>query len=106
VSGTNGPSCVRAARGAEFDLYRTKDLFKTAEKIQENGFDFALINEYLFISKLNADVCGVRMCTLVQKLPDFYTSRHGICVTAAHVGCRLIALAYGRACITNMLAVL
>eukprot|EP00123_Amoebidium_parasiticum_P001384 comp12455_c0_seq1/m.7385 comp12455_c0_seq1/g.7385 ORF comp12455_c0_seq1/g.7385 comp12455_c0_seq1/m.7385 type:complete len:879 (-) comp12455_c0_seq1:664-3300(-) len=45
----------RLNQRGHFDLYRTDDLFATTKVIKEDGFDFAIINEYIFMSRLNAD---------------------------------------------------
>eukprot|EP01134_Creolimax_fragrantissima_P001023 CFRG1023T1 len=36
-----------------FDLYRSLDLFKTRSKIQQDGFDFAILDKFLFITTAN-----------------------------------------------------
>lgn len=69
-----------------FDLYYTTDLFKTSALLQESGFDFALIQEYLFMSKLNADVRALPFCGLfspavaraVESVPVFTNGILGI----------------------------
>eukprot|EP00124_Ichthyophonus_hoferi_P002213 Ihof_evm2s142 gene=Ihof_evmTU2s142 len=45
----------REGYNRRFDLYRTTDLFETHKMIKQDGFDLAIINEYIFMSSLMPD---------------------------------------------------